>query len=104
MDNPEYTERMVNEALKARTDLPITISWDGNEPCQDETANFEVYLDWCDTDLVVWDHGSSFDIVERSKPNHYAHVDYATKFDTLAAKLVTLIEEAIAAGKLGVEE
>lgn len=101
MDNPEYTERQINDALKAHTKLDISVQWDGWEPEQGEIAHFDVYLDGEDTDLVVWDHGPSFDIVERTAKSCYANVDWAVRYDRLAAKLITLIEEAIAAGKLG---
>lgn len=104
MDNPEYTERQINEALKAKTDLPITVSWDGNEPCSDETANFEVYFDGDTTDLVVWDHGPSFDICERIGSGHYASCDWAVRYDVLAKKLIGIIETDVASGKLGGEE
>lgn len=101
MDNPEYTERQINEAFKAHTQLDITVKWDGWEPEQDETANFEVYLDGETTDLVVWDHGPSFDIYERDADGVYCAAGWAVRYDKLATKLTNIIEEAIAAGKLG---
>jgi hypothetical protein len=101
MDNPEYTERQINEALKAHTQLDITVKWDGWEPEQDETADFEVYLEGETTDVVVWDHGPSFDIYERTGERRYAAMGWAVRYDKLAAKLTNIIEEAIAAGKLG---
>lgn len=101
MDNPEYTERQINAALKAHTQLDITVKWDGWEPEKDETADFEVYFEGETTDVVVWDHGSSFDIYERTGDRCYASMGWAVYYDKLAAKLTNIIEEAIAAGKLG---
>lgn len=103
MDNPEYTERLINEALKARTDLPITVGWDGNYLDGDDTANFEIYFDLNETDLVLWDYGNDISIVERVGPSRYASVDYARTPTVLAKKIVALIEEEIASGKLGEE-
>jgi len=101
MDNPEYTESQINKALKARTKLDITVSWDGYEPEQGATADFDVYLEGETTDVVVWDHGTSFDIYERTDAHRYASMGWAVGYDKLAAKLINIIEEAIAAGKLG---
>jgi hypothetical protein len=101
MDNPEYTESQINKALKAHTKLDITVSWDGYEPEQGATADFDVYLEGETTDVVVWDHGMTFDICERTDPHRYASMDWAIYHDDLAAKLINIIEEAIAAGKLG---
>lgn len=104
MDDPEYTERQINEALKAHTDLPITVSWDGYEPSRDETANFEIYFEGETTDLVVWDRGPSFQIAERLRPSFYSECDWAVRYDVLAKKIIKLIEADIASGKLGEEE
>lgn len=101
MDNPEYTERQINEALKAHTKLDITVQWDGDEPERDATANFEVYLDGETTDVVVWDHGTSFDIYQRTDAHRYVSLGWADGYEKLAAELTNIIEEAIAAGKLG---
>lgn len=101
MDNPEYTERQINDALKAHTKLDISVQWDGWEPEQGETAHFDVYLDGETTDVVVWDHGPSFDIVERAGDRCYAAMGWAVGYDRLATKLTNIIEEAITAGKLG---
>lgn len=103
MDNPEYTERMIQEALKAQSDLPITISWDGSDPAPGEAANFEVYLDGCDTNYWVWDHGSSFDIVSYDADSVYRPAASAVRFDKVAKELIELIAEDIASGKLGEE-
>lgn len=104
MDNPEYTERMVNEALKAHADLPITISWDGDWPERDETANFEIYFDGCETNLFVWDYGNSFGVVSYDADRVYRPAASAVRFDKLAKEIIELIKEDIASGKLGEEE
>jgi hypothetical protein len=101
MDNPEYTERQINAALKAHTKLDITVQWDGDEPERGATANFEVYLDDETTDVVVWDHGTSFDIYQRTDAHRYVSLGWADGYEKLAAELTNIIEEAIAAGKLG---
>ncbi len=62
MENPEYTERAINEALSAHG-----IS-------------------------VVWDHGHRFEIVESVDSRHYVSIDDATSYDDLAAKLVANID------------
>lgn len=104
MDNPEYTERMIQEAIKGQTDLPITISWDGHEPARDETANFDIYLDNYDTDVVVWDHGGTFDIYIRDDSRgSYGAAGWAVHYDKLAKQIIEIIEEDIASGKLGEE-
>lgn len=105
MDNPEYTERMIQEAIKAQTDLPITISWDGNWPERDETANFEVFFEGCETNIFVWDHGNTFDIyIYDTARGIYSAAGWAGRFDKLAKEIIAIIEEDIASGKLGEEE
>ena len=101
MDNPEYTERQINEALKALTDRNITIGWDGYEPSmtEEEPASFDVYLNDDATGLLVWDQNGSFDIVERTGVCFYATLDWAVRYDEVARKLVEIIEEGIAAHK-----
>lgn len=101
MENPDYTESQINKVLKARTQLDITVQWDGYEPEQGATADFDVYLEGETTDIVVWDHGNSFDIYERTGERCYASIGWAGNYKKLAANLVNIIEEAIAAGKLG---
>lgn len=101
MDNPEYTERQINEALEASAHRDITVRWDGFEPERGGTADFEVYLNGYETNMVVWDHGNSFDIYERTAPSRYESVDDAADSDEVAQKLIEIIEEAISAGKLG---
>jgi hypothetical protein len=101
MENPEFTERQINEALKAHTQLDITVQWDGWEPERDQTADFEVYLDGETTDLVVWDHGTSFDIYARTSPRCYTSRGWAVGYDKLAANLTKIIEEAIVAEEKG---
>lgn len=101
MDNPEYTEQQINEALEANAHRDITVRWDGCEPERGGTADFEVYLNGYDTNIVVWDHGNSFDIYERTSTSRFESVDDATGSDEVAAKLIEIIEEAISAGKLG---
>lgn len=104
MDNPEYTQRMINEALKAQTDLPISICWDGNDPEAGEAANFEIYLDDCDTNYFVWDHGRSFEVVSYDADSVYRPAANAVRFDRVAKAIIELIAEDIASGKLGEEE
>ena len=104
MDNPEYTERMIQKAIDGQTDLPITISWDGNWPERDETANFEVLFEGCETNVFVWDHGNTFDIYIRDDRSCYGAAGWAVHYDKLAEQLITIIEEDIASGKLGEEE
>ena len=77
MENPDYTERQINEALKEHTPLDITVMWDGYEPERGGTADFEVYLDGETTDLVVWDHGTSFDIYARTGERRYTSKGWA---------------------------
>jgi hypothetical protein len=101
MDNPEYTEIQINEALKAATGLPITVSWDGSEPCSGETANFEVCFGGDTIDILVRDHGPSFDIRERLRPGYYVTCDQAARYDTLAEKVIGIIETDMASGRLG---
>ena len=101
MENPDYTQRQINEALKAHTPLGITVMWDGYEPERGGTADFEVYLDGDTTDLVVWDHGTSFDIYARTGERRYTSKGWAGNYKKLAANLTNIIEEAIAAGEMG---
>lgn len=101
MDNPEYTESQINQAFKAHTKLDITVSWDGYEPERDGTADFEVYLDGETTDVVIWDHGDSFDIYERDADGVFHSAGWARMYDKLVAKITNIIEEDIASGKLG---
>lgn len=104
MDNPEYTERMIQSAIKAQTDLPITLSWNGYDPSAGETANFEVYYDGYDTNYWVWDHGGSFEVVWCDADSLYRPAASAVRFDRVAKAIIELIEEDIASGKLGEEE
>ena len=104
MDNPEYTERMIQKAIDGQTGLPITISWNGYDPEPGETANFEIYLDGCDTNVFVWDHGGTFDIYIRDDRGVYGAAGWAVDYDKLAEQLIEIIEEDIASGKLGEEE
>lgn len=89
MDNPEYTERAINEALGGHS---ISVVWDGNEPEGGEAAAFYVCADGDDTDLMVRDHGYSFEIIEGVDNRSYVSVDDATSYDDLAAKLVSIID------------
>jgi hypothetical protein len=104
MDNPEYTERQINEALKDNSDLPITASWDGNEPERGETADFEIYFEGETTDVFVWDHGNTFDIYVRGDDGVFYAAGWANRYNTLAKRIIEIIEEDIASGKLGGEE
>ena len=101
MDNPEYTERQINEALSGRTHLPIRVFWDGNEPERDEAACFEVCIDGCETDLWVWDYGPSFELMQDFGQSRFGYINHARHFDSIAALIVETIEEDIASGKLG---
>ena len=89
MDNPEYTERAINEALGGHG---ISVVWDGDEPATGEAASFYVCADGDDTDLMVRDHGYSFEIIEGVDNRSYVSVDEAQTFDALAAKLVSIID------------
>lgn len=89
MSNPEYTERAINEALAGHG---ISVVWDGNEPEHGEAAAFNVCADGDDTDLLVWDHGYRFEIVESIDSRSYVSIDEAGTFDGLAAKLVNIID------------
>lgn len=104
MDNPNYTEHQIDEAIKAHTKRNITVKWDGWEPEQDGAAYFDVYLNGEDTGVTVCDYGRTFEIVERTGRRSYATVDWAVHYDHLASKLTDLVEEAIATGELGDEE
>ena len=66
--------------------------WDGDEPATGEAAAFYVCADGDDTDLMVWDHGYSFEIIEGVDNRSYVSVDEAQTFDALAAKLVSIID------------
>jgi hypothetical protein len=101
MENPEYTESQINQALKAQTDRDITVQWDGYEPESGGTADFEVYLDGETTNVVLWDHGDSFDIYERDANGVFHSAGWARLYDKLATKITNIIEEDIASGKLG---
>lgn len=89
MSNPEYTQRAINEALSGHG---ISVVWDGDEPATGEAASFYVCVDGDDTDLLVWDHGHRFEIVEGVDSRSYVSIDEAGTFDGLAAKLVNNID------------
>lgn len=89
MENPEYTQRAINEALSAHG---ISVVWDGDEPEVGGAASFYVCADGDDTDLLVWDHGHRFEIVESVDSRSYVSIDDATSYDALAAKLVANID------------
>lgn len=101
MNNPAYTESLIQEALSALSPLPITIDWDGKEV--EDLARYSVSFDLNETDLVVWDDDVTYDIYQRTGPNKYAAVGWALVPEELAAKLIAIIEEDIASGKLGEE-
>ena len=89
MDNPRYTEQRIDDALAG---TGISVAWDGNEPTGDEVASFYVCADEDDTDLLVWDHGHRFEIVESVDRRSYVSLQDAYDFDDLAAKLVNIID------------
>lgn len=101
MDNPEYSERQLNEAIKVRTHLPIRVYWDGNEPGHGEAAKFEVCLDGCETDFWVWDDGSAFDLVQHFGQSRFGGIASELHYDSIAAQIIETIEGDIASGKLG---
>jgi len=89
MNNPEYTAHAINEALSGHG---IGVVWDGSEAEADGVELFYVCADGDDTDLIVLDHGYCLEIVENVGDRSYVSVDEAMSFDSLAAKLVNIID------------
>lgn len=93
MDNPEYTERLINAALKAQSKNDIVVCWDGNYPEPEDTADFDVYLDDDETNYVVWSHGSDLDVVERIGKQAYSSIDGSRSHEVVARILIDIIGE-----------
>ena len=87
MDNPEYTQQRLNEVLSGSG---LSVVWDGDEPACGEAASFNVCSHDDDTDLLVWDHGSHFEIVESEGSRSYVSLDEAKTFEGLAEKLTDI--------------
>ena len=104
MTNPEYTERLINAALKDQTPLDISVHWDGYYPDPEDDATFHVHFNEDETDYVVWDRGSDLDIAERIGKQAYAQIDGSNSHVLLAGLIIGIIEGDIAAGKLGAEQ
>lgn len=104
MDNPEYTERQINAALKDQSTLDISVRWDGNYPDPEDDATFDVYFDDEETNFVVWDRGRDIDVVERIGKRAYSVIDGSRSHEIVAEIIIRAVENDIAAGKLGVEE
>jgi hypothetical protein len=103
MENPEFTERQINKALKAASPLDISVRWDGIYPDPEDDAVFDVYFDEDTTNYFVWDHGSELDVVECLRKHAYCVINTSRSHEGVAGVLIAVIEEDIAAGKLGEE-
>ena len=103
MENPEFTERQINAALRKRSPLDISVSWDGAYPDPEEDAVFDVHFDEDSTNYVVWDKGPDMDVVERIGKHTYSMIAGSSSHELLADIIISLIEEDIVAGKLGEE-
>ena len=104
MDNPEYTERHINAALKNQSTLDISVRWDGSYPDPEDDATFDVYFDDEETNFVVWDRGRDIDVAERIGKRAYSVLDGSRSHEIVAEIITRAVENDIAAGKLGVEE
>jgi hypothetical protein len=103
MNNPEYTERLINTALKGQSPLDISVHWDGYYPDPEDDATFDVHFNEEPTNYVVWDRGSDLDVAERIGKQAYAQIDGSNSHELLASILIGLIEDEIAAGTLEAE-
>lgn len=103
MTNPEYTERLINAALKQQSTLDISVRWDGNYPDPEDDATFDVLFDEEETNFVVWDRGSDIDVAERIGKRAYSVLDGSRSHEIVAEIVIRAVENDIAAGKLGAE-
>jgi hypothetical protein len=103
MTNPEYTERLINSALKEHSQRAISVRWDGNYPDPEDTANFDVHLGDDETKYVVWSHGSDLDVAERIGKQAYSNLDGSRSHEIVARIIIDIIEADIKSGKLGEE-
>jgi hypothetical protein len=103
MDNPEYTERLINAALKDQSPLDIRVHWDGYYPDPEDDATFDVHFNEDETVYVVWDRGSDIDVAERIGKQAYSQIDGSRSHEVVAGIIIAIIEADIKAGKLGEE-
>lgn len=90
MDNPEYTEGLINRALNAVPDL--CVAWDGDFTTDDERPAFDVY--WQDDDTPYWveDGGGRFYVYTRHDSCR-VEIGEARHYDDLAAILSDCVIE-----------
>ena len=103
MNNPEYTERLINSAIKDRSPLDISVRWDGSYPDPQDDAIFDVCFGDDETSYVVWDRGSDIDVVERIGMRAYSVIDGSRSHAVVADIIIGLIQKEIDAGTLGEE-
>ena len=99
MDNPEYTEARINEALAAHRPARrarLEVYWDGDIVTRDEPARFRVYIADEETDYCVADSGHAFAIEQWPEASRLVEIGRARTYSGLAERLAAIFvtEEA----------
>lgn len=93
MEEPEYTEARINQALAAAGHRDITVYWDGNIVGRDDPAVFTVFDGEDETPYWVVDCGPYFALKSERAPRHYTtHAEERT-YPGIAEEIAAIVRE-----------
>lgn len=104
MVNPDYTEVQINNTLRRITARDIHISWDGDLCDQEKEPTFDVWFNGDDTPFRIVDRGDCLEIHGPITDKMYGCIDWGNGYTDTPTKLVAIIEEELAEGRLVEEE
>lgn len=104
MVNPDYTEVQINNNLRKITARDIRVKWDGDLVDQDAEPTFNVWFNGDDTPFRVVDRGDCLEIHGPIDDRMNGCINWGNGYTDTASKLVEIIEEELAEGRLVEEE
>lgn len=94
MDDPLYTQKRLNEALRSKSDIDLCILWDGNDPS--DVIHYTVLLNDEETVLRIWEHELGFDVLEEYKPNYFCGGSSARTYEDVASDIIKNVAQMYA--------